>query len=95
MCIVCAGGSTGTGSGIGGSAPPAFNIEQIIAQLDRNNIGWLNGIVTYAFFESLNADNADDENYAGFQAFTLAQRQATRDAFAPVSYTHLTLPTKA
>ncbi|WP_205679449.1 M10 family metallopeptidase C-terminal domain-containing protein, partial [Brevundimonas lutea] len=82
MCIACAGGLSGSGSGIGGPAAPSFNIEQIIAQLDRNNIGWANGIVTYAFFEALNEDNLLDENYQGFQAFNAMQRQATRDAFA-------------
>ena len=85
MCIVCAGGLSGSGSSSGGAIPPSFDIEQIIAQLDRNNIGWANGLVTFAFFEGLGADNADEPDFAGFQAFTAAQREAVMDAFTLIS----------
>ncbi|WP_374273790.1 M10 family metallopeptidase C-terminal domain-containing protein [Brevundimonas sp.] len=60
---------------------PSFFVEQIIAQLDRWNVGWADGVVTYAFFEALSAANADDPDYAGFQAFTSAQRQAVSSIF--------------
>ena len=77
MCIVCAGGpSDGGGVAAGMGAPPSFNLAQIIAQLDRNERWWLNGDVTFSFFNALGSGNAANADYAGFQTFTAAQKAA-------------------
>ena len=81
MCVVCASGSTAPNGDLSASSKPSFSIEEVIAQLDRWNLGWADGVVTYAFFERLNADNASDPDYAGFQTFTSAQRQAVSSIF--------------
>ncbi|WP_374274044.1 M10 family metallopeptidase C-terminal domain-containing protein [Brevundimonas sp.] len=82
MCIVCAGVDSGLGEGLAAAAKPSFAIAQIIAQLDRWNVGWTNGVVTYAFFQNLTGENANDPDYAGFEPFTILQKQAVEQIFA-------------
>lgn len=82
MCIVCAGGAGSDPAGApAAAAPPTFTLEQVIAQLDRNNRGWADGEVTYSFFQSVGAGNENDENYTGFQVFNAEQIAATRLIF--------------
>ncbi len=61
--------------------PPTFTFEQVMGQFLRWGGAWAGDTINYSFYNSRPAHLNGDQWWAGFQAFTPAQRQAAYRAF--------------
>ncbi|WP_296816124.1 M10 family metallopeptidase C-terminal domain-containing protein [Brevundimonas sp.] len=63
------------------ATPPVFTFEQIMAQFLRWGGAWSDDTINFTFYTSRPAHLNGDPWWAGFQAFTPAQREAVYRAF--------------
>lgn len=71
------------GGGVTSTGKPVFTLDQIVAQLDRARVRWVNSpVVTYAFYDVRPSGLPAS---VGFAPLSEEMRQLTRQAFATIS----------